>query len=48
MVRPGTLGARMTGGGFAGCTVNLLSEEIVEEFKTQIANNYKGENSHTS
>jgi galactokinase len=38
---PGTFGARMTGGGFGGCTVNLVSEEIVEEFKTQIANNYK-------
>ena len=38
---PGTFGARMTGGGFGGCTVNLVSEEMVEEFKTQIANNYK-------
>jgi len=38
---PGTFGARMTGGGFGGCTVNLVSEEMVEEFRTQIANNYK-------
>jgi galactokinase len=27
---PGTFGARMTGGGFGGCTVNMVSEEIVE------------------
>ena len=38
---PGTFGARMTGGGFGGCTVNVVTEEMVEEFKTQIANNYK-------
>jgi galactokinase len=26
---PGVYGARMTGGGFGGCTVNLVAEEAV-------------------
>jgi galactokinase len=38
---PGTYGARMTGGGFGGCTVNLVSRETVEEFKTRIARDYE-------
>lgn len=40
-VLPGNFGARMTGGGFGGCTVNLVSEERVEEFKTRIAHDYE-------
>jgi len=31
----GVYGARMTGGGFGGCTVNLVKSESVEEFKTR-------------
>jgi len=38
---PGTFGSRMTGGGFGGCTVNLVSEETIEEFKKQIAIGYE-------
>ncbi|MBI3405607.1 MAG: galactokinase [Acidobacteria bacterium] len=30
--QPGCIGARMTGGGFGGCTVNLVRNETVEEF----------------
>jgi galactokinase len=30
---PGVYGARMTGGGFGGCTVNLVSPDRVPEFK---------------
>jgi galactokinase len=37
---PGVYGARMTGGGFGGCTVNLVAVEAVSEFKRQIAREY--------
>ncbi|MBV9957573.1 MAG: galactokinase [Acidobacteria bacterium] len=33
---PGTLGARMTGGGFGGCTVNLVRRASLAEFQTII------------
>jgi galactokinase len=37
---PGTLGARMTGAGFGGCTVNLVKEENVEHFNDRIKESY--------
>jgi galactokinase len=37
---PGTLGARMTGAGFGGCTVNLVKEENVAYFSDRIKENY--------
>ncbi|HOT97569.1 MAG TPA: galactokinase [bacterium] len=37
---PGCLGARMTGGGFGGCTVNLVEKEHVERFCQEIAAQY--------
>jgi galactokinase len=36
----GTLGARMTGGGFGGCTVNLVEPEAVERFKATLGKAY--------
>ncbi|HTX89476.1 MAG TPA: galactokinase [Bacteroidales bacterium] len=33
---PGVIGARMTGAGFGGCTVNLMTEEAVERFMEQV------------
>jgi galactokinase len=36
----GTLGARMTGAGFGGCTVNLVKEEAIDEFKEKVAREY--------
>jgi galactokinase len=36
----GVYGARMTGGGFGGCTVNLVDANAVEEFKAAIAGDY--------
>lgn len=33
-------GARMMGGGFGGCTLNLIKKDIVEEFVTEISNAY--------
>lgn len=37
---PGVVGARMTGGGFGGCTVNLVSESRLEAFKRHIGDAY--------
>jgi galactokinase len=36
----GVHGARMTGGGFGGCTVNLVEVDKVEKFKQRVANDY--------
>ena len=37
----GVYGARMTGGGFGGCTVNLVEAEYVESFKHSVAEGYE-------
>jgi len=34
-------GARMMGGGFGGCTINLIQEECVEQFTSFIQEKYK-------
>ena len=36
----GVLGARMMGGGFGGCTINLVKEEQVEQFIERITSEY--------
>ena len=38
---PGTIGSRMTGAGFGGCTVSLVQKNSVEEFKALVAERYK-------
>ena len=38
---PGVYGARMTGGGFGGCTVNLVREEYATTFGMQVARAYQ-------
>lgn len=38
---PGYLGGRMTGGGFGGCTVNLVAAAHGADFATQIAERYQ-------
>jgi galactokinase len=38
----GVLGARMTGGGFGGCTVNLLRGGTGERFRNAIVSAYEG------
>jgi galactokinase len=37
----GVFGARMTGGGFGGCTVNLVELEAVDAFKQNISARYE-------
>jgi galactokinase len=37
----GVFGARMTGGGFGGSTVNLVKRENLEDFKAKISAEYK-------
>jgi galactokinase len=38
--QPGVLGARMTGAGFGGCTVNLVRQEVAEDFAEAIRRGY--------
>lgn len=35
------LGARMMGGGFGGCTINLIAKDAVEDFKASISKAYQ-------
>lgn len=37
----GTIGARMTGGGFGGCTINLVESAHVGEFRESVGAGYK-------
>ena len=37
---PGCMGGRMTGGGFGGCTINLVRESEAEEFAAKVAELY--------
>ena len=39
----GILGTRMTGGGFGGCTINLVEAEHAEEFQLRISVEYANE-----
>ncbi|MDR1831791.1 MAG: galactokinase [Fusobacteriaceae bacterium] len=38
---PGTIGARMTGGGFGGCTVNLVKHAAAQEFIRTVGETYR-------
>ena len=40
---PGLIGARLTGGGFGGCTINLVEQEVAQEFRTRLASLYQAE-----
>lgn len=41
LMLPGTLGSRMTGGGFGGCTVTLVHDVLAEQFMHAIAVQYE-------
>ena len=36
----GVLGSRMTGAGFGGCTISIVKDESIDEFKSEIEKNY--------
>jgi galactokinase len=38
---PGVYGSRMTGGGFGGCTVNLLAPDATPKFRERLGNAYQ-------
>jgi len=38
----GVVGARMTGAGFGGCTVNLVRQEAIDNFRRQVIEVYRG------
>ena len=38
---PGVAGARMIGGGFGGCTINLVKEEVIEKLANDISLAYQ-------
>ena len=39
--QPGLVGARLTGGGFGGCTVNLLEHAAAPAFVSAVAAGYQ-------
>jgi len=42
-MNPSVLGARMMGGGFGGCTINLVLKSKLKDFKKRISKDYKKE-----
>jgi galactokinase len=40
---PGCYGARLTGAGFGGCTVNLVDKSSAKSFSAQLASRYKSQ-----
>jgi galactokinase len=38
---PGLIGARLTGGGFGGCTVNLVNADFAENFAARLHDEYR-------
>lgn len=43
--QPGVLGARMMGGGFGGCTINLMLPGARDEFMSNVSRAYRAETS---
>ncbi len=45
---PGVLGARMTGAGFGGCTVAIMSNDAVEAFRNSVIPQYEKQTGRTA
>ncbi len=43
----GVMGSRITGGGFGGCTVSIVRNEAVDEFKQVVESGYQKKTGHT-
>jgi galactokinase len=43
----GVIGARLTGGGFGGCTINLVRRDAVAGFRDAILNEYPARSGST-
>ena len=43
---PGVLGARITGGGFGGCTVNIVENDMVDGFQSIVGESYEKQVGH--
>ncbi len=39
--QPGVLGSRMTGAGFGGCTISLVEDDKIDNFKAVLAERYR-------
>ncbi len=44
--QPGCLGARLTGAGFGGCTVNLVANDAVTDFVANVTRDYHARSGH--
>jgi galactokinase len=42
---PGCFGARLTGAGFGGCTVNIISQDDVDDFVSELGRKYEAKTS---
>lgn len=40
---PGLIGARLTGGGFGGCTINLVNRKDAPAFAERLAGRYEAQ-----
>ena len=38
---PGVIGSRITGGGFGGCTVSIVKNDAIENFREEVISKYK-------
>ena len=48
IAQPGLIGARMTGGGFGGCTINLVESAAVNNFRRSVAAAYSSKTGLTA